>query len=222
MKRIAIIAVVVVFLASPTRAAEIFILPFTDPPGPSTWYVVQFYGNTQGAYRNRVNWYQAGQGLHFGVVFAARCGTPVVAVGEGEIVGIDDLKRGAGPHNLLIEHPNGYVSLYGHLLEAPQLYIGQTVEQGQVVGLSGDPDGSCTSRPHLHLEIRSVGYGYAYNPLDFIEADWDSLALFGPSSGFQRDLNAPHRWQTLADQPSVDFWGPMLNEYDRPWPPSGW
>lgn len=196
-----------------------FRLPFSEPPGPSTWLVVQFYGNTQGAYRWRNKWYEAGQGLHFGVDFSAPCGTEVLAIGDGEVAKIDASEHGAGPHNLVILHHNGYISLYGHLLNAPLLYIGQPVEAGQVIGLSGDPDLSCASRPHLHLEIRDDSYHYAYNPIPLIDADWDTLALLGPFSGFERDLDHPRRWVSPYDQPDVDFWGPMLNEYERPWPP---
>jgi murein DD-endopeptidase MepM/ murein hydrolase activator NlpD len=99
--------------------------------------------------------------------------------------------------------------------------VGQAVARGQVVGLVGDPDETCTSRPHLHLEIRNAGqYNRAYNTAALIEADWDTLALTGVTgTGFARDLNNPRRWQSLLDQPEVAFWGPLLNEYPNPWPP---
>ena len=196
-----------------------FRLPFDSPAGPGTWYVVQFYGNTQSAYRWREQWYEAGQGFHFGVDFAARCGTEVVAIGDGTIAKVDAPEHGAGPHNLMIRHDDGYAALYGHLLERPQFYRGQPVKRGQVVGLSGDPDLTCLSRPHLHLEMRDYSYGYAYNPVLLIDADWDSLALFGPRSSFQRDLDHPRRWVSLYDQPTIDFWGPLMNDYEHTWPP---
>jgi hypothetical protein len=133
---------------------------------------------------------------------------------------VDALEHGSAPHNLMINHANGYASFYGHLLERPNLEPGQVVSAGQVVAKSGDPDETCTSRPHLHLEIRNAnGYNRAYNPILLINADWDTLALasaFGV--GFARDLDEPRRWQTLQDQPEVQFWGPMLNDYDNPWP----
>ena len=120
----------------------------------------------------------------------------------------------------LIDHPNGYASFYGHLLETPELEVGQSVLAGQVVAKVGDPDETCTSRPHLHLEIRNAGaYNRAYNPLSLIAADWDSLSLVGPfGRGFARDLNDPRRWQNLYDQPETTFWGPRLNDYAAPWP----
>ncbi|MDX1522177.1 MAG: hypothetical protein R3264_11155, partial [Anaerolineae bacterium] len=48
-----------------------FILPFAEPPGPSTWLLGQSYGNTTGAFVQREIFYQAGQGIHFGLDFSA-------------------------------------------------------------------------------------------------------------------------------------------------------
>src|SRR5438128_1932380 len=80
-----------------------FGLPFAEPPGPSTWLLIQGYGNTATAYRWRVSQYGAGQGLHFGIDLSARCGTPVIAIGDGTVLKVDAAEHGAGPHNLLID-----------------------------------------------------------------------------------------------------------------------
>jgi hypothetical protein len=122
----------------------------------------------------------------------------------------------------MIDHPNGYASFYGHLLERPDLQPGQPVTAGEVIAKVGDPDQTCNSRPHLHLEIRNVNaYNQAYNPIILIDADWDNLALVGPfGNSFSRDVSEPRLWQSLYDQPEVRFWGPMLNNYENPWPPS--
>jgi murein DD-endopeptidase MepM/ murein hydrolase activator NlpD len=198
-----------------------FGLPFASPPGPSTWLLGQTYGNTIGAYRQRDTTYAAGQGLHFGIDFSAACGTPVVAIGDGVVSKVDAPSHGAAPHNLMIDHANGYASFYGHLLERPALAVGQAITRGQVVARTGDPDETCTSRPHLHLEIRDTeSYHHLYNPVVFIEADWDSLALVGSfGRGFERDLDNPRRWQFLEDQPEIVLWQPLLNDYAHPWPP---
>jgi len=208
-------------LPAPQLDTSPFTLPFAEPPGPGTWLLGQTYGNTTGAYVNRINFYQAGQGLHFGMDFSAPCGTPIIAIGDGVVTYVDNLGFGSAPHNLMIDHPNGYASFYGHLLETPALQPGQTVQQGEVIARTGDPDETCTSRPHLHLEIRNAAtYNLAYNPAPLIHADWDSLALIGSfGTGFSRDLSNPRQWQFLADQPDVQFWGPMLNDYPNPWPP---
>lgn len=204
------------------QAAAPFRLPFEGPPGPSSWLFIQPYGNTVFAYRFRTSMYVAGQGLHFGVDLAAACGTPVVAIGDGVVVEVDSAAHGAGPHNLMIDHPNGYASFYGHLLKRPDLRPGQAVLAGQPVAFSGDPGATCTSRPHLHLEIRNApSHRLAYNPLPLIDADWQRIALAGGSPvRFERDLADPRRWQDLLDQPDVTFGGSLVNDYGLAWPPA--
>lgn len=199
-----------------------FGLPFAEGPGVETWLLTQAYGNTVFAYRERRSIYGAGQGLHFGLDMAAPCGTDVVAIGDGTVVGIDQSGHGAGPHNLMIDHPNGFASFYGHLVERPPLRLGQDVRRGEVIARTGDPDLTCTSRPHLHLEIRDApGHRIAFNPVGLIDADWDRIALVGGQSvGFEQDLSDPRRWQTLAGQPEVQFGGPLLNDYADVWPES--
>ena len=198
-----------------------FILPFKDPPGPDTWLMAQPYGNTTGAYRQRNTTYYAGQGIHFGVDFSAPCGTEVVAIGDGVVFAVDNMNFGSEPHNLMIDHPDlGYASFYGHLLEPPDLRVGQQVKAGDVVGLSGDPAETCYGRPHIHLEIRDLRHWRKYNPQVLIEADWDNLALVGPfGRAFQRDLDDPRKWQYLDDQPEIVVGGPLINDFARPWPP---
>jgi hypothetical protein len=198
-----------------------FILPIASLAGPSTWLLGQPYGNTTGAYNFGQAWYSAGQGLHFGIDISMPCGTELVAVGDGEVAFVDNLSFGSGPHNLLIIHPNeGFVSLYGHLLQTPALTPGQWVTQGQVIALSGDPDVVCDSRPHLHYELRSLDYRTTYNPVQYINAPWHMLSSIGSFSNytFQQDLDNARRWMSLDDQPDVAFGGRQLNAYAASWP----
>lgn len=195
-----------------------FRLPFDGPPGPATWYLIQGYGNTISAFYQRDSTYRLGQGIHFGIDLAAPCGTPVLAIGDGVVSQVDG-PHGAAPHNLMIDHPNGYASFYGHLLQRPNLRPGQPVKRGQPVALSGDPYGTCKAAPHLHLEIRNHSYTRGFNPIPLIDADWDSLALFGGGRGFEKDLADPRRWQFLDDQPDTQFGGPIINNYPDAWPP---
>lgn len=196
----------------------IYQLPFNTPPGPSTWYVEQWYGNTNVAYYIRNTIYREGQGIHFGIDFACPCETEIVAIGDGEVVGADDLSFGAGPHNAIVRHPNGDLSLYGHLRRFPEVRWGQTVKAGNLIGYSGDwlDNFGCAALPHLHLEIRRPNRKFAINPVHLIKADWHNASL-GRYLGFVKDLADPRRWQTLEDQPETRFGGPHLNNYTRLW-----
>jgi len=149
------------------------------------------------------------------------CGTELIAMADGEVAFVDDLGFGSGPHNLLIRHPAaGVIALYGHLRERPLLVPGQAVTQGQTVGFSGDPDVTCDSRPHLHLEIRSLDYFTTYNPVDYIAANWHMLASMGGFRYplFQQDLDNARQWMSIDDQPPVQFGGRALNAYAATYP----
>lgn len=202
------------------RPARQFSLPFAGAPGPDSWLLGQGYGNTTGAYRQRRNTYGNLQGIHAGLDFSAPCGTPVLAIGDGVVAEIDG-PHGSPPHNVVIDHAGNLSSLYGHLLRKSSLRVGQKVKRGEVIGLSGDSQGTCISAPHLHLELRDRSHQRFFNPLPFMAADWDTLALAGGfGRGYEYDLDAPRRWQAPDTQPQALRGGPLLNNFRRPWPPA--
>lgn len=101
----------------------------------------------------------------------------------------------------------------------PQFIPGQQIKQGQVIALVGEMRGDCNQYPELHLEIRDLGHVRKYNPVIFINANWDNLTLIGSStSSFMRDLTAPRRWQTFYDQPETQTGGPIINNFANTWP----
>lgn len=91
-----------------------------------------------------------------GVLIAAAAGTPVRAVADGTVV-FADWMTGYG-NILIIDHGNGYMSLYAHvaaLLGKP----GQSVRRGDSVATVGSTGGQETSA--LYFELRRNG-----NPVD--------------------------------------------------------
>ncbi|NJN97710.1 MAG: M23 family metallopeptidase, partial [Anaerolineales bacterium] len=167
----------------------------------------------------RFTTYGASGGIHFGVDLSAPCGTEIVAVADGIVFAVDG-PFGSPPHNLMVDHPQlGYASMYGHLLQAPNLLPGQVVKQGEVIALTGDTAETCYGRPHLHLEIRDLNHVTKYNPAMLINANWHNLALTGSTArDFARNLEAPRQWQSLYDQPEARTGGPIINDFAYVWP----
>jgi len=63
----------------------------------------------------------------------------------------------------VIDHGNGLATAYGHQ-SSIGVSVGQTVSQGQVIGLSGCT-GYCFG-PHVHFEVRVNGV--PVNPLGYL------------------------------------------------------
>jgi murein DD-endopeptidase MepM/ murein hydrolase activator NlpD len=221
MRRLLALGALALALAASTATAQSpkpFGLPFTTAPSLSTWHIAQPYGNTVFAYYERNGLYRSGQGLHMGLDLATACGTPVVAIGDGVVLSVDG-RGGSPPHNLMIDHGNGYVSFYGHLLERPKVAVGQAVRRGEPVALSGDMYGTCYSSPHLHLEIRDTSLNHLFNPVTLVDADWQGILLLGGAGPvFSRDMDTPRRWQAFDAQPEIQLGAPLVNDYARPWP----
>lgn len=112
---------------------------------------------------------------HVGVDFGVPWGTQVYAVKSGIVISAG-LDRVYGRF-IMIEHFDGYASLYGHLSEL-KVKEGNFVHWGQLIGLSGgdpnkDPEGAGWSVvAHLHFEIRIPDHLdnnlYNIDPLEYI------------------------------------------------------
>src|SRR5207253_8131053 len=89
--------------------------------------------------------------MHKGIDFAVPQGTPVVAAGSGKITFAG--RSGEYGNLVVIDHGNGYSTAYGHLSRfEPGTHVGEHVNQGEVVALSGMT--ALATGPHLHDEIR--------------------------------------------------------------------
>ncbi len=84
-----------------------------------------------------------------GVGIAATLGTPVKAVETGTVRLVGQF--GTYGLTVVIEHGNGYYSVYSHL-ESAAVKLGNTVSKGGVIGKVGGENSDYG--PHLHFEIR--------------------------------------------------------------------
>jgi murein DD-endopeptidase MepM/ murein hydrolase activator NlpD len=106
---------------------------------------------------------------HNGLDFGAPVGTPVQATMAGEVVFAGWSEEGYG--NLVIVENGPYRIYFAHLDEIP-VSVGQIVQRGTIIGLSGNTGKS--TGPHLHYEIRVDG-----RPID------PSVFSF-PGGGFEK------------------------------------
>lgn len=107
-------------------------------------------------------------------------GTPIYAAREGRVVDVIDhfteggtreqLKHRA--NHVLIEHPDKTIGAYLHLQpEGARVELGEKVEVGQIIGMSGNTGYSDT--PHLHFEIYAPkdGKTHSSESLTFLTED---------------------------------------------------
>jgi murein DD-endopeptidase MepM/ murein hydrolase activator NlpD len=129
---------------------------------PSRWPV---RGPVNSEFGRRTSpWSGSAGEFHSGLDIGAARGTPVLAPAPGTVVlATRHPEYGV---TLVLDHGNDVKTLYGHLQKI-LVPLGQRVERGQAVALSGNTGRS--SGPHLHYEIQ-VG-GQPVDPRRFI---WDA------------------------------------------------
>lgn len=102
---------------------------------------------------------EGAEGGHPGIDIAVPAESYVRAAGAGTVVDVgEDPVYG---RYVLLEHADGYRSLYGHASET-LVEIGRRVERNEVIALSGSTGRS--TAPHLHFEILKDG-----EPVDPLE-----------------------------------------------------
>ncbi|MFC1761876.1 M23 family metallopeptidase [Planctomycetota bacterium] len=130
--------------------ATIYTLPFK----PGTKHrVVQAYGGTMTHKGNN----------HFSIDFAMGQGTALYAARAGVVAAVKSDSRESGSteafldyaNYVTIEHADGTLGEYAHLRRDGVLVkVDQRVEQGQLIGYSGNTGYS--KGPHLHFAVRKV------------------------------------------------------------------
>ena len=137
--------------------------------------ITQPWGARPEAYK-RFGW----SGGHEGIDIRAPLHTPIYAAAAGKITAARNTRRDGRPSaygwHVIIEHDDGYQTLYAHLREdAPGIARpGAQVKAGQLVGYSGNTGNS--QGAHLHFSVKKAGArtpgflpGYV-DPTPFIQA----------------------------------------------------
>jgi murein DD-endopeptidase MepM/ murein hydrolase activator NlpD len=103
-------------------------------------------------------------GGHLAVDLYAPEGTPIVAADSGVVIKASYGEWNGGYGNMvMIDHRNGFVTLYGHLSQV-NVYQCQPIGAGEILGLSGNTGNSFGA--HLHFEVRL--WDSFVNPWDYL------------------------------------------------------
>ena len=100
----------------------------------------------------------------------------IVAVANGKVIQSIALRNSSGGYKsygefIIIDHQNGLCTAYAHMYpNSRKVAVGDTVQQGQIIGILGNT-GNSTGR-HLHFEVREgsnqLYNTHAVNPLPYL------------------------------------------------------
>lgn len=130
--------------------------------------------------------------------FDVQIGDTVLASRGGRVFAardsFEDATRVCGEENwVFIEHDDGTVMQYAHLTKGGALVsFGETVSQGQPIGLSGDS--GCSSGPHLHVALFRNRNGFDADdtlPLNYVDVASPLDARNGLVQGQTYPSNVP-------------------------------
>ena len=107
-----------------------------------------------------------GDHIHAGIDLASLgsggVAKPVYSMSDGVVTRVDQTEQGTGYGALCIiwNQSNNDLWLYGDLEDnSIPLTVGQSVQQGQQVGVEGDPSGTASTGLHVHLEKENQSDG---------------------------------------------------------------
>ena len=110
-------------------------------PFSGSWPITQYYGET------------VTSSFHTGIDYGCPLGTAIMASEAGVIRYAAFDQTGYG-YCVIIEHDVKHATLYAHLCSIRFAIIGKKVQQGEVIGYSGNSGNS--TGPHLHFEARTI------------------------------------------------------------------
>jgi len=135
-----------------------------------------------------------GERPHLGVDYAAPPGNPVWAVADGTVASCG--WNGGYGKQIVLKHPKGYQSMYGHLTNfSSGISKGKTVQQKQIIGYVGST--GLSTGPHL--DFRLLKNGVFCNPLKEISPRAPSLTG-DQMAGFKAAIDPVRQW---ASDPSA-------------------
>jgi murein DD-endopeptidase MepM/ murein hydrolase activator NlpD len=123
---------------------------------------------------------------HLGVDYAAATGTPVSTVGDGTV--LSSGYKGQNGKQVIIRHPNGYKTYYGHLSKIKRgIRSGVKVKQGDIIGYVGST--GLSTGPHLDYRVKKGSRFVNPLKLNLPRGEPVPKAHFIKFTSFQRDMD---------------------------------
>lgn len=123
---------------------------FSNPTKVSDAVITSGYGSRTAPTTNKGKGSKQHDGIDIG---GSVNGQAADSIGGGKVTEVGYDENGYGNY-VVVDHGNGYTSLYGHLQKAT-VKQGDTISAGQQVGVIGSTGNS--SGPHLHLRVHKNG-----------------------------------------------------------------
>ena len=118
-------------------------------PLPGQYHISSKFGNRPDPFTGRAD-------NHTGTDIPAPAGTPIYAAQAGVVTTVNRNQYASTyGYYCIINHGNGYITLYAHQRQVPIVSEGQTVSKGQLIGYVGSTGRSTGN--HLHFELRING-----------------------------------------------------------------
>lgn len=144
-------------------------------------------------------------GSHVGVDIKIPVGTPIYAIGSGEVIKAKDSPTGYGQHIVIIhpsvpdpDRPGQTTTLYSSYshLSMMEVRLGDKILKGDRIGLSGNT--GMSTAPHLHFQLDRMGAPfYPYWPFSWSEVEGAGLSSyfeavktgFNQAKGYQNTIS---------------------------------
>lgn len=136
---------------------------------PAIWPIAGGIGHISTTFGTNPNPFTGQSYFHTGIDCSTyRSGDTLVATGDGKVI-FAGVEGGYG-RCVIIAHAYGYLTRFGHM-DRILVHSGQTVKQGQGIGILGNT--GVSTAPHTHYEV-IMGRGYL-DPTDYL---WSGARSF--------------------------------------------
>lgn len=155
-------------------------------PDPDFVYAVPFGGSAR---RPLIQGFD-GEGSHlasmrYSLDFGMPRGTPVLAAREGVVLYLQDGFRQGGTDPALLEranlvvvaHRDGTMASYGHLAPGLEVAVGDSVQEGELLGRSGRTGFAGQPHLHFHVGVRMLGEPGRTIPIRLRDRDGELIEM---------------------------------------------